>query len=102
MTPKYGIKKQIFYRNAIKSYLALRYGKKELTMVSLGGAHCLENVESIENAFVSQNENNSLIIPECDNKSFETLKKSLKGRKKTLFTLEGLEVCQGFHYNRRH
>lgn len=78
ITPNYGPFKQIQYRLMIMAFIQQHFKNKPIVSVSLGGAHCLENPDSIESFILAKNAGGLLCIPEYDAESCEYLVKSLK------------------------
>lgn len=93
MTPKYGIKKQLCYRNVIIGHLNNRIGKNTASAVTLGGAHCLERADSIENAFLNANRRRELTVVEQNWPSYRRLKKSLTNIEE--IKVGRLTICSG-------
>lgn len=77
ITPKYSTVKENEYRKPIIKLLDRRYKLKGIRVLSLGGAHCLENANSIERRVLRASKKNKLVIVECDKRSVKRLLKSM-------------------------
>lgn len=64
LTPEYGDIKQEEYRNRIEREVKRWYNYKFIRILSLAGAHCFENSESIENMLLKRNRRRELHIVE--------------------------------------
>lgn len=80
ITPPYGDEKQIEYRNEVFKRVVKYYPSKTISkwIVSLGGAHALENIVSIERKLLRYNKNHCIVIVENNPDCVKHLNKSLK------------------------
>jgi hypothetical protein len=73
LTPQYGQTKAVEYRDKVFHLIRKRYGTKALSVVSLAGARCLSNPQSIERRLLAINKNTIVRIAERNSRSFNKI-----------------------------
>jgi hypothetical protein len=102
MTPTYGLIKQLQYRNMITGLLLSTFkDENDLRLISLAGAHCFDNPNSIENQLMDK-KHCAIIIAEKDKASYNKLASSLgfkQVRLRPAGSLKGFNACEGKYKN---